>query len=88
MTTAADTTAATAAVAAATVGGTTSSEGRHNGGVPRLTRRLGPAGTALMLWDIWRRLPPQQRRWLVQQGRTHGLRVAKTTLDARRRTRR
>jgi hypothetical protein len=61
---------------------------RHNGGVPRLTRRLGPVGTTLLLWDIWRRLPPQQRRWVVAKGRTHGVRVAKSALDARRRNRR
>ena len=38
----------------------------------RLTRRLGPFSTALLLWDVWRRLPPRQRRWLRAQARKHG----------------
>lgn len=54
----------------------------------RLTRRVGPLGTALMLWDVWRRLPPRQRRWVVKQARTHGPRVAKQIMDAQRRRRR
>jgi hypothetical protein len=37
-----------------------------------LTRRLGPLSTALLLWDLWRRLPPRQRRWLRSQARKHG----------------
>jgi hypothetical protein len=54
--------------------------------VPRLklTRRLGPVGTALTLWDLWRRLPPKQRRWVVRQARKHGPRVAKQVLAAQR----
>jgi hypothetical protein len=32
---------------------------------------------ALMAWDIWRRLPPRQRRWVYRQARTHGTRLAK-----------
>ena len=31
----------------------------------KLTRRLGPVGTALTLWDLWRRLPKRQRKWVV-----------------------
>jgi hypothetical protein len=53
-----------------------------------LTRRLGPVGTALTVWDLWRRLPPRQRRWLVAQARTHGPRLAKQALEAQRRRRR
>jgi hypothetical protein len=41
-----------------------------------------------MLWDVWRRLPPRQRRWVVKQARTHGPRVAKQIMDAQRRRRR
>jgi len=53
--------------------------------VPRLfTRRLGPLGVALTAWDIWRRLPPKQRRWVVAQARTHGPRVAKQVYEAQR----
>jgi hypothetical protein len=43
----------------------------------KLTRRLGPVGTALLLLDVWRRLPPRQRRWLLAQARTHGPRLVK-----------
>jgi hypothetical protein len=55
------------------------------GGMPRLlTRRLGPVGAALTLWDVWRRLPPKQRRWVVQQARTHGPRMVKQAMDSQR----
>ena len=50
----------------------------------RLTRRIGPVGVALTLWDVWRRLPPRQRRWMVQQARTHGPRIAKQAVAAQR----
>ncbi|MBA3844649.1 MAG: hypothetical protein H0X39_18875 [Actinobacteria bacterium] len=49
-----------------------------------ITRRVGPLGAALTLWDIWRRLPPRQRRWVVDQARHHGPRVAKQALEAQR----
>ena len=53
--------------------------------MPRLvTRRLGPVGVALTLWDVWRRLPPKQRRWMMQQARTHGPRIAKQAVTAQR----
>jgi hypothetical protein len=32
---------------------------------------------ALTAWDVWRRLSPQQRRWITAQARTHGPRLAK-----------
>jgi hypothetical protein len=48
-----------------------------------LTRRAGPIGMALMLWDVWRRVPPRQRRWLFKQARKHGPRVAKQVIAAR-----
>ncbi|HVV59971.1 MAG TPA: hypothetical protein VHC45_16530 [Gaiellaceae bacterium] len=51
----------------------------------RLTRRLGPVGLALTAWDIYRRLPPKQRRWLLQQARTHGPALAQRALKSRRR---
>jgi hypothetical protein len=50
-----------------------------------LPRRVGPVGTALLLWDVWRRLPPRQRRWVVKQARKHGPRIAKQALEAQRR---
>jgi hypothetical protein len=54
----------------------------------RLTRRLGPVGAALTIWDIWRRLPPRQRRFLVKQARKHGPRVARQMVDASKKRRR
>ena len=55
--------------------------------MPRLpfTRRLGPIGTALVVLDVWRRLPPKQRKWVAKQARTHGPRIAKQALDVQRR---
>jgi hypothetical protein len=50
-----------------------------------LTRRLGPVGTALVLWDVWRRLPPRQRRFIAKQARKHGPRLAKQAFEAQRR---
>ena len=53
--------------------------------MPRLiTRRIGPVGVALTLWDVWRRLPPRQRQWMLQQARTHGPRLAKQAAAAQR----
>jgi len=58
--------------------------------VPRLnlTRRVGPIGAALTLWDVWRRLPPKQRKWVTKQARKHGPRLAKQALKAQRNRRR
>jgi hypothetical protein len=55
--------------------------------VPRLTRRFGPIGTAFLLWDVWRRLSPRQREWVLKQARHHGPRVARQVLEAQRRRR-
>jgi hypothetical protein len=49
---------------------------------PRLTRRLGPVGIALTAWDIWRRLPPRQRKQILNVARTHGPKVASSVLKA------
>ena len=48
------------------------------------SRRLGPLGLALTAWDIWRRLPPKQRRMILEQTRKHGPRVAKQIANRRR----
>jgi hypothetical protein len=50
-----------------------------------LTRRLGPIGTALLVVDVWRRLPPRQRKWVAKQARKHGPKLAKQALDVQRR---
>jgi hypothetical protein len=49
---------------------------------PRLTRRLGPVGLVLTAWDIWRRLPPKQRKQVVNVARKHGPKVASRVLKA------
>ena len=51
----------------------------------RLTRRMGPLGLALTAWDVYRRLPPAQRRWLLKQARAHGPALAQRAIKARRR---
>ena len=38
----------------------------------RLTRRAGPLGLMLTAYDIWRRLPPKQRRQALKLARKHG----------------
>ncbi len=52
-----------------------------------VTRKMGPIGLALTAYDIWRRIPPQHRRRLLQQARVHGPRIALAVLAARRRRR-
>jgi hypothetical protein len=41
-----------------------------------LTRRTGAVGLALTAYDIWRRIPPAQRRQILAVTRTHGPRLA------------
>jgi hypothetical protein len=53
-----------------------------------LTRRAGPVGLALTLYDLWRRLPPGQRKQLLEATRKHGPRVAAKAMKARKRPRR
>jgi hypothetical protein len=55
--------------------------------MPRLTRRFGPIGIALTAWDIWRRLPPAQRKQVLNIARKHGPMVASKVLQARARAR-
>ena len=54
---------------------------------PRLSRRLGPVGLALTAWDIWRRLPPKQRKQVLNVARKHGPKVASKVLKASARAR-
>jgi len=54
--------------------------------LPKIVRRrVGPLGTAFLLWDVWKRIPPKQRRKLLAQARKHGPRLAKQAYKARRR---
>jgi hypothetical protein len=55
--------------------------------VPRLTRKFGPIGIALTAWDIWRRLPPRQRKQVLNIARKHGPKVAARVLRAGARAR-
>jgi hypothetical protein len=48
-----------------------------------LTRRGGAVGLVLTAWDLWRRLPPRQRKQLLNLARRHGPRVAARVLEAR-----
>ena len=50
-------------------------------------RVLGPIGIALTAWDIWRRLPPRQRKQLINIARKLGPRVAARVMEARARAR-
>jgi hypothetical protein len=43
--------------------------------VPRRLRP-GPIGIAITVYDVWRRLPPQQRRQVLDLMRKHGPRAA------------
>ena len=53
--------------------------------MPRLlTRRLGPLGLALTVYDLYRRLPPKQRKQLLDLTRKHGPRLAAKMMQARR----
>jgi hypothetical protein len=46
--------------------------------------RPGPVGLALALYDVWRRLPPRQRKQLMQLARKHGPTVAKRVMEMQR----
>ena len=59
----------------------------EDGAVPRYKRGLGPISIALTAWDIWRRLPPAQRRQLMNLARRHGPTVAAYVMAARARAR-
>ena len=49
-----------------------------------LSRRAGPLGVVLTAYDIWRRLPPKQRKQLLEATRKHGPRLAAKAMDRRR----
>ena len=48
----------------------------------RVKPKVGPIGIALTAWDIWRRLPPRQRKQILNIARKHGPRVAARVLRA------
>jgi hypothetical protein len=45
-----------------------------------LTRRAGPLGLALTAYDLYRRLPPKQRKQVLDLARKHGPKVASNAL--------
>jgi hypothetical protein len=45
-------------------------------------RRPGAIGLALTAYDIWRRLPPSQRRQIMGAARRHGPKIAKAAAAA------
>jgi hypothetical protein len=57
--------------------------------IPKLAgRRVGPITTVTLLWDVWKRIPPKQRKRIVAQARKHGPRLVKQAVKARSRSRR
>jgi hypothetical protein len=50
--------------------------------MPRPFRRFGPFGLALTAWDLWRRLPPKQRKQMLDLARKHGPTVAARAMRA------
>jgi hypothetical protein len=46
---------------------------------------MGPVGVVLTAYDLWRRLPPKQRKRIIEAARKHGPRVASSVRDRRRR---
>jgi hypothetical protein len=57
--------------------------------MPRLGKlRPGPVGVALTLYDIWRRLPPTQRKQALALARQHGPKAAAKLVEFRRAMRR
>ena len=53
--------------------------------MPRLGKlRPGPVGVAIALYDIWRRLPPKQRRQALTLARKHGPKAAAKLMQMRR----
>ena len=53
--------------------------------MPKLARAPGPIGAAIVLWDIWKRIPAKHRKALLKQARKHGPRLAKQALEAQKR---
>jgi hypothetical protein len=52
--------------------------------MPRFPRRAGPVGLALTMIDVWRRLPPEQRKQALTLARKHGPRIASKAMDLRK----
>jgi hypothetical protein len=46
--------------------------------------RPGPVGIAITLFDVWRRLPPKQRKMALQLARKHGPKAASKLREIQR----
>ena len=46
--------------------------------------RPGAVGIAFAVYDVWRRLPPRQRKQALKLARTHGPRIAAKALALRK----
>jgi hypothetical protein len=46
--------------------------------------RPGPVGIAITLWDVWRRLPPKQRKQVLALARKHGPQAASKLIQMQR----
>ena len=46
--------------------------------------RPGPVGIALALVDVWRRLPPRQRKQVLKLARKHGPKAASKLMKLQR----
>jgi hypothetical protein len=53
-----------------------------------LRPRIGPIGVALTVWDVYRRLPPRQRKMVLDLARKHGPKLASRAMQAQRNARR
>jgi hypothetical protein len=80
----------TAATITATARGMTRAAARSTsptriGRVARLGKfRPGPIGVAITLFDLWRRLPPKQRKLALQLARKHGPKAAAKLMEFQR----
>ncbi len=57
----------------------------------KLTRRLGPVALVMTAYDVWKRLPPKQRKQVAKLAAKHGPKLAANAMkygskvrDARR----
>ena len=55
-----------------------------NHGAMARFRPTSPIGIAVGAFELWRRLPPAQRRLVMEAARTHGPRVAAAVLARRK----
>jgi hypothetical protein len=46
--------------------------------------RPGPIGIAITLYDVWRRLPPKQRKQVLNLARKHGPKAAAKLMQYQR----